>query len=64
MACYSLALLASETKDPRKCDWFGRARQIALDYQQRIGPPADPIMSGNFVRIHAGAQACNLRTKR
>jgi tetratricopeptide (TPR) repeat protein len=64
IACYSLALLAGETKDPRECDWFGRAQQIALDYERRMSPPADPTVTEKFARIHAGAQACTLRTKR
>jgi tetratricopeptide (TPR) repeat protein len=57
-ACYSLALLANE------CDWYERADQIALGYEQRMGPPPDPNAAENFARIHAGAQACTLRTKR
>ncbi len=63
LACYSLSLLASEAKDPRECDWLGRAHEIALDYEQRMSP-TDPIVIGNFARIHAGAQACILRAKR
>jgi hypothetical protein len=63
MAFYSLALLASETKDTRECDWFGRAHQIALAYQQRMSP-TDPIVIEAFARIHAGAQVCTLRANR
>jgi tetratricopeptide (TPR) repeat protein len=64
IACYSLALLAIDNKDSRECDWFARANQIALGYERRMSPQADPTVPENFARIHAGAQACSTQTKR